>query len=46
MVATPTPDVKDGDAAEGDGSKAVTKVDDEPPIKSALNSEENVADLL
>ena len=46
MVATPTPEVKDVDAGEGDGSKAVTKVDDEPPIKSALTSEENVADIL
>ena len=46
MATTPNPDVKDVDAAEGDGSKAVTKVDDEPPIKSALTSEENVADLL
>ena len=48
-AATPTPEaVKDMDGAEmgGDGSKAVTKVDEEPPIKSALTSEENVADLL
>ena len=46
MMATPTPEAKDTDAAEGEGSKGVTKVDDVPPIKSALTAEENVADLL